>query len=210
MGIKEDDLRADSRVERLLKNPNWRPAAEAAMAYLLRGVACPISSWRKSSTWAQVQMVYDELQAGDTSRPPPSPQKTMGSQLEIRGHAGQHIRSFTDWEKYALPPYRKVHWREGRSAFELGRSWTSGGEPTVPAQLVQLLESKEGTRRTVIKSGITEHETTLPFSNRGARCHDLALRAERDGCVVTICIEAKADESFGGTVAEELRKERPS
>ena len=61
MKIKEDDLRADSRVERLLKNPNWRPAAEAAMAYLLRGVACPISSWRKSSTWAQVQMVYDEL-----------------------------------------------------------------------------------------------------------------------------------------------------
>ena len=76
----------------------------------------------------------------------------------------------------------------------------------MPAQLVQLLESKEGTRRTVIKSGITEHETTLPFSNRGARCHDLALRAERDGCVVTICVEAKADESFGGIVAEELRK----
>lgn len=152
-------------------------------------------------------MVYDELQAGDTARPPQSPQETMGNQVEIRGYAGQQIRSFTDWEKYALPPHRKAqHWKEGRSAFELGRSWTSSGEPTVPAELVQLLESQEGTRRTVIKSGITEHETTLPFSNRGARCHDLALRAERDGCVVTICIEAKADEPFGGTVAEELRK----
>ena len=44
-----------------MKNPNWRPAAEAAVAYLLRGVVCPIASWRKSSTWAQVQMVHDEL-----------------------------------------------------------------------------------------------------------------------------------------------------
>jgi hypothetical protein len=78
----------------------------------------------------------------------------------------------------------------------------------VPPQVVKLLESNEGTRRTVFKSGITEHETPLPFSNRGARCHDLALRAERDGCLVTICVEAKADESFGGSVAEELRKAR--
>jgi len=61
MNINENDLRTDSRVERLLKNPNWRPAAEAAIAYVLRGVSCPIASWRKSSTWAQVQMVYDEL-----------------------------------------------------------------------------------------------------------------------------------------------------
>src|SRR5208337_3195319 len=52
MNINENDLRTDSRVERLLKNPNWRPAAEAAIAYVLRGVSCPIASWRKSSTWA--------------------------------------------------------------------------------------------------------------------------------------------------------------
>jgi|SRR5579872_132200 len=83
--------------------------------------------------------------------------------VDIKGHAGQPIRSFADWEQHSLPPERKVlHWKEGRSAFELGRSWTSGGEPTVPAELVQLLESHEGTKRTVIKSGITEHETTLP------------------------------------------------
>jgi hypothetical protein len=34
------------------------------------------------------------------------------------------------------------------------------------------------------------------------------LRGEQDGCTVIICIEAKADESFGGKVAEELSRLR--
>lgn len=133
--------------------------------------------------------------------------------VQIKSHAGEPIRSFRDWERHALPPDRRErHWKEGRSAFELGRIWTASGEPTVPCELTRLLDSHEGTRRTVILSGITEHETPLPpLGSRGPRCHDLALRAEQDGCAVTICIEAKADESFGGTVAEELRsaKKRP-
>jgi hypothetical protein len=82
------------------------------------------------------------------------------------------------------------------------------GEPELPRELVELLDSHEGTRRAVILSGVTQHETTLPFGTRGPRCHDLVLRGEQDGCTVIICIEAKADESFGGKVAEELRKAR--
>jgi hypothetical protein len=50
----------DSRVQRLLMNPNWAPAAQAAIKYLTEGVECPIASWRKSSTWAQVKMVWEE------------------------------------------------------------------------------------------------------------------------------------------------------
>ena len=127
--------------------------------------------------------------------------------VQIKGYAGEPIRSFGDWEKYALPPARtELHWDEGRSACELGRIWTACGEPAVPSELTQLLESYEGTRGIVILSGITEHETRLPFSRNGPRCHDLALQAEQDRSAVTICIEAKADESFGGTVANELMK----
>lgn len=108
--------------------------------------------------------------------------------LQIRSHTGEPIRSFSDWENYALPPERrKRHWKKGRSAFELGWSWTASGQPAAPAELVQLISSHEATRGTLIFSGITEHETTLPFSERGARCHDLALRAEQDGHLVTIC-----------------------
>jgi hypothetical protein len=128
--------------------------------------------------------------------------------VQIKSHAGTQIRSFLDWEKHSLPDERKQHWKEGRSACELGQSWTAAGEPSVPPELAQLLESHEGTRGIVILSGITEHETPLPFGNRGPRCHDLALRAEQDGHAVTVCIEAKADESFGGTVAKELLRAR--
>ena len=63
--------------------------------------------------------------------------------------------------------------------FELGRSWTAHGEPALPRELMELLDSHEGTRRTVILSGVTQHETTLPFGTRGPRCHDLVLEANR-------------------------------
>jgi hypothetical protein len=105
-----------------------------------------------------------------------------------------------------MPPDRRLrHWQEGRSACELGRIWTTNGEPGVPAVLTELLNSHDVTRGTVIRSGITEHETPLPPSTHGPRCHDLALFGEQGQSAVTICVEAKADEPFGATVAEELR-----
>ena len=54
-------LANDSRIQRLLNNPNWKPAAKAAIKFFIDRESCPIASWRKSSTWAQVKMVYDEL-----------------------------------------------------------------------------------------------------------------------------------------------------
>jgi len=59
----EQRLRSDRRVRRLLRNRIWAPAAEAAIDFLLRGNDCPIQGWRKSATWAQVEMVHRELSA---------------------------------------------------------------------------------------------------------------------------------------------------
>jgi len=61
MKITKATLIADPRVQRLLKNPNWKPAADAAMDYIFNGTECQIASWRKSSTWAQMMMVWEEL-----------------------------------------------------------------------------------------------------------------------------------------------------
>jgi len=48
-------------VQRLLNNPNWKPAAVAAVDYFVDHKQCTVPSWVKSSTWRQVQMAYDEL-----------------------------------------------------------------------------------------------------------------------------------------------------
>ena len=63
----EQEVRSDRRVERLLKNPNWAVAADAAIQFLIHGTECPIASWRKSSTWAQVEMVYKEVRSRNKS-----------------------------------------------------------------------------------------------------------------------------------------------
>ncbi len=59
--VLKQQLLAHPIVTRLLNNPNWAPAARAAVAELLDGKRCPVTSWRKSSTWQQVQMALDEL-----------------------------------------------------------------------------------------------------------------------------------------------------
>jgi hypothetical protein len=129
--------------------------------------------------------------------------------VEMRGYAGQQIQSFADWEQCALPPERKARqWKEDRSEFELARCWTVGGAVAVPPEITRVLDVHEGTRHTAVKSGRTQHETPLPFGDRAPRCHDLMLLGERHGGVTAICVEAKADEPFGRTVAEELREAR--
>jgi hypothetical protein len=54
-------------IQRLMKNSNWKPAAEAAMAELVEGKKCPVASWRKSSTWTQVELAINEIRAEDSS-----------------------------------------------------------------------------------------------------------------------------------------------
>src|SRR5688572_18377775 len=91
----------------------------------------------------------------------------------LSGYNGTPIRSFSDWHAHAMPPERsRRHWKEGRSAFELARCWTASGPPCVPPELSDLLASHDMTRGISFEGGITEHETPLPFSNRGPRCHD--------------------------------------
>ena len=48
-------------VQRLLNNPNWKPAAEAAVNHFIDHKKCIVPSWVKSSTWKQVQMAYEEI-----------------------------------------------------------------------------------------------------------------------------------------------------
>ena len=59
--VSRRELESHPYVVRLLGNLNWKPAAEAAIAYVLEGKSCPIASWRKSSSWSQVEAAYNEI-----------------------------------------------------------------------------------------------------------------------------------------------------
>jgi hypothetical protein len=54
-------------VQRLLRNPHWKPPALAAVAFFVDGKKCPVQSWNKSSSWAQVQMAYEEISSNSGS-----------------------------------------------------------------------------------------------------------------------------------------------
>ena len=129
--------------------------------------------------------------------------------LTIWNNEGTEIRSLPDWARCGLPETRrKQHWKEGRSAFELARAWTGTGKPEAPENLVGLLAPGAARGEIVYERAIVECETPLPFASRGPRCHDLAVWARRGDSLLLICVEAKADESFGATVTEELAKAR--
>jgi hypothetical protein len=59
--VLRHELTETETVQRLLANKNWRGAANAAIDFFVDGTPCPIPSWPKSSTWAQVKMAFDEL-----------------------------------------------------------------------------------------------------------------------------------------------------
>jgi hypothetical protein len=60
-------LRDHSLIKRLMKNPNWKPAADAAIAELVDGKKCPVPSWKKSSTWMQVELALKETMSENSS-----------------------------------------------------------------------------------------------------------------------------------------------
>jgi hypothetical protein len=126
--------------------------------------------------------------------------------MKFCGSAGDAIESFEGWKRFGLPSSRAAkHWKEGRSACELARAWTSSGVLKMPADVIAYLESQPAFMGFHALSGKIELETVLPFVNAGPRCHDLIVVGEaRDGSVL-VSIEAKADEEFDKPAEIKLR-----
>jgi hypothetical protein len=114
----------------------------------------------------------------------------------------QVIGSMEEWFVLAPPKNRIRHWRNGRSAKELARSWfpDSGAPwfldtncPRVPSELAQLLALGE---TDVIEE--CEPEVESKFDQFGGPSNlDLIIEAKWRGIRTLFGIEAKADESFG-------------
>lgn len=61
----DDLLRHQEAVQRLLRHDDWRPTAEAAIAYFTKAVEPPAAGMKGNSTWQQVAAVYEDLIAKD-------------------------------------------------------------------------------------------------------------------------------------------------
>jgi hypothetical protein len=116
---------------------------------------------------------------------------------------GRAINGLADWQELAGPK-KAEQWVEGRSAYELAYAWCGSGAVAMPPELRALLESHEKTRNLDVECVFPEHRIafdSLPGEPRNA---DLAFTGVGVPGKIAVTMEAKADETFDGTVAETL------
>ena len=116
------------------------------------------------------------------------------------------ITSLTDWEAYAGPK-SKSHWVDDRSAKEVARAWLAGGEQLPPEVSAALLSHP---RFGAALEWQAEPEAKLRFDDFPGepRNSDLAVHVRDAAGGYLIAIEAKADESYGETIAQTMAAAR--
>lgn len=110
------------------------------------------------------------------------------------------IVSLLDWEMHASPK-SKGHWVDDRSAKEVARAWlASGGQLPPEVSAILLSHGRFG----AVSEWRAEPEAKLRFDDFPGepRNSDLAVHARDASGGYLIAIEAKADESYGETVAQ--------
>ncbi|HDP35177.1 MAG TPA: hypothetical protein ENN29_08735 [Candidatus Hydrogenedentes bacterium] len=119
---------------------------------------------------------------------------------------GDEITSVDAWHKYAPPKEENKHWKDGRSAKELAKAWfpDDSGQPTVPAELTQLLESCLLTQGLTFREAWPEYITRLDSFKGEHRNADLVILADSAKGKFLLSIEAKADETFGKPIVDRL------
>lgn len=118
-------------------------------------------------------------------------------QFGILGANGNQISTPNQWFRFAPPKKREKHWKDGRSAMELARSWLSGGIAAMPEGVGDLLDTNEATRGFLPKVAHAELVTKLDSFSGEHRNHDLIVMGTVSAKPTLLAIEGKADEPFG-------------
>jgi hypothetical protein len=113
------------------------------------------------------------------------------------------ILTLEDWEKHAGPK-SKIHWKDGRSAKESARAWLEVSNPVLPAEIARTLATNPAFG--LVQKWDAEPEAKLCFDafSGEPRNSDVLVHATDTYGVFLIGAEAKADESFGESVADAL------
>jgi predicted kinase len=151
---------------------------------------------REYEPWERDHIVIDTT-SGSVAENVNELLKALTRQNSLRIHkTGDEIRSIEDWFNYAPPKMGARHWKDGRSAKELARSWFRNGFACPPEEMRLLLEG-------AFNGEITFHEAKpecvielddFPGENRNC---DLVVLCGVGMQYLVVNIEAKADEPFG-------------
>lgn len=140
---------------------------------------------------------FDEIPQVDAANAATTPSsRANGSPIEdggFTGATGQPLRTLADWQ--ALHP--ALHWKAGRSAMELARSWSEAtGIPATVAE--SLARGPFGDLR--LSRGIAECKTDVPGRGRPSQTDLMVEALAPDGRRIVLGVEGKVDESFGPIV----------
>lgn len=119
---------------------------------------------------------------------------------------GRHLATIDEWHQFA-PPKRSIHWKDGRSAKENARAWLKAA-PHMQPDIAHVLANCPDIGP--ILGWNAEPEARVAIDRfRGEQPNiDLLLVAEDDHGSLVIAIEAKADEPFGKTLADQYQHAR--
>jgi hypothetical protein len=95
----------------------------------------------------------------------------------------------------------ELHWKQGRSAYELSTKWMEAGG--IPPAVREVLQSVPEWRPVELLEGIFERETDLPGRGRPSQTDLLAIVRLQAGNAV-LAVEGKVDEPFGPLVDDWL------
>lgn len=95
-----------------------------------------------------------------------------------------------------------MQWKDGRSAKECAKAWLRGGVPSVPGEILALLNTHPLTQGFVGLRAIAEAIIRLDHLRGEDRNADMLLVGEARGRKVVVTVEAKVDEEFGSVIGE--------
>lgn len=110
----------------------------------------------------------------------------------------QTITSVDEWKRICPPAKGDKHWKEGRSAKELAKDWTSNKGK----DLERLIGSYPEFNEITFEMAAPEYESKFDEYRGKGRQHDLLVLASDKRGQVLISVEAKADESFGRIIKD--------
>jgi hypothetical protein len=96
----------------------------------------------------------------------------------------------------------ELHWKEGRSAYELSTAWMRAGG--IPSSVRSVLQQAPEWQPVELLEGIFERETDLPGRGRPSQTDLLAIVRLKSGNAI-LGVEGKVDEPFGPLVEDWLR-----